>query len=206
MKFKLALFGLATAALATAADTSAPEWQIKTAVLAAPAAERAAATILGYDASGKVVTLRQGTNSFVCLADNPKQKGFSVACYHKELDPFMARGRALAAEGKNATEVFKIREAEVKSGKLPMPDKSILNVTTGKLDEATGEVTELYTRYVIYIPYATVESTGIPLAPLADGAPWIMDAGTHRAHIMINPPKTAAAKGTTESDKLKHHK
>ena len=29
----------------------------------------------------------------------------------------------------------------------------------------------------------------IPLAPLADGAPWIMDPGTHRAHIMINPPK-----------------
>jgi hypothetical protein len=116
----------------------------------------------------------------------------------------MARGRALAAEGKSAPEIFKIRENEVKSGKLPMPDRSILNVTSGKVDDATGEVTELYTRYVIYIPYATVESTGIPLAPLADGAPWIMDAGTHRAHIMINPPK-GAAKGTAESDKLKHH-
>lgn len=205
MKLRTAFVCVATAAAATAADVSSPEWQIKTAVLAAPAAERAAATILGYDASGKVVTLRQGTNNFVCLADNPKQKGFSVACYHKELEPFMARGRALAAEGKKAPEVFKIRETEVKSGKLPMPDKSILNVTTGTVNEATGEVTDLYTRYVIYIPYATVESTGIPLAPLADGAPWIMDPGTHRAHIMINPPKTAAAKGTTESDKLKHH-
>lgn len=205
MKLRIASLFAATAALAIAADTSSPEWQLKTAVLAAPTAERAAATVLGYDAAGKVVTLRQGTNNFVCLADNPKQKGFSVACYHKQLDPFMARGRALAAEGKNATEIFKIREAEVKSGKLPMPDKSILNVTSGKVDEATGEVSELYTRYVIYIPYATVESTGIPLAPLADGAPWIMDAGTHRAHIMINPPK-GAAKGTTESDKLKHHK
>jgi hypothetical protein len=204
MKLPIALFGFATAALAAAAEAPTAEWQIKTAVLAAPAAERAAATILGYDASGKVVTLRQGTNNFVCLADNPKQKGFSVACYHKELDPFMARGRALAAEGKSAPEIFKIRENEVKSGKLPMPDRSILNVTSGKVDDATGEVTELYTRYVIYIPYATVESTGIPLAPLADGAPWIMDAGTHRAHIMINPPK-GAAKGTAESDKLKHH-
>ncbi|MBL9211864.1 MAG: hypothetical protein JNL92_15440 [Opitutaceae bacterium] len=205
MKLRIASLLAATAAVAIAADTTSPEWQLKTAVLAAPTAERAAATVLGYDAAGKVVTLRQGTNNFVCLADNPKQKGFSVACYHKELEPFMARGRALAAEGKNATEIFKIREAEVKSGKLPMPDKSILNVTSGKVDEATGEVSELYTRYVIYIPYATVESTGIPLTPLADGAPWIMDPGTHRAHIMINPPK-GAAKGTTESDKLKHHK
>ena len=32
-------------------------------------------------------------------------------------------------------------------------------------------------------------TTGIPLAPLTPGGPWIMDPGTHRAHIMINPPK-----------------
>lgn len=204
MKLRFAFLHLASVIAVLAADPSSPAWQLKTAVLAAPPADRAGATVLGYDANGKVVTLRQGTNNFVCLADNPKQKGFSVACYHKELEPFMARGRALAAEGKNAKEVFQIREREVKSGKLPMPDKSILNVTSGTVNATTGEVTDLYTRYVIYIPYATVESTGIPLTPLADGAPWIMDPGTHRAHIMINPPKSAA-KGTAESDKLKHH-
>lgn len=198
---------LFAAAAVNAAETPAPEWQIKTAVLAAPAAERDAATVLGYDASGAVVTLRQGTNNLVCLADNPRQPGFSVACYHKELEPFMARGRALAAEGKKADEVFKIREEEVKAGKLKMPDKSLLNVTTGKVDPKTGEVTELYTRYVVYIPYATVESTGIPLTPIADGAPWLMNPGTHRAHIMINPPKSAAgAKGTPASDEHKNHK
>ena len=202
----LCLVFLSSVALAT--DTASPEWQIKTAVLAAPAADRAGATVLGYDASGAVVTLRPGTNNFICLADDPKAKGFSVACYHKDLEPFMARGRALAAQGKNANEVFKIREAEVKAGQLAMPDKSILNVTTGKVDTATGEVTELYTRYVIYIPYATPESTGIPLTPIADGAPWIMNPGTHRAHIMINPPKpgAVATKGTPASDEHKNHK
>jgi len=88
-----------------------------------------------------------------------------------------------------------------------MPDKSILNVATGKVNETTGEVTDLYTRYVIYIPYATPESTGIPLVPVADGAPWMMNPGTHRAHIMINPPKTAVAtKGTPASDEHKNHK
>lgn len=206
MTLRIALF-CAAASLAGAAEIPSTEWQIKTAVLAAPTADRAGATVLGYDASGAVVTLRPGTNNFICLADDPKQKGFSVACYHKDLEPFMARGRALVAQGKNATEVFKIREDEVKAGTLKMPDRSILNVTTGKLDEKTGEVTELYTRYVIYIPWATVESTGIPLAPIADGAPWIMNPGTHRAHIMINPPKTgAASKGTPASDEHKNHK
>lgn len=197
---------LCAAASAHAADTSSTEWQIKTAVLAAPEADRAGAAILGYDSTGAVVTLRKGSNNFVCLADNPKQKGFSVACYHKDLEPFMARGRVLAAEGKDGGEVFKIREEEVKSGKLKIPDKSILNVTTGTVNEATGEVSDLYTRYVIYIPFATPETTGIPLAPLADGAPWIMNPGTHRAHIMINPPKAAApAKSTPASDAHKDH-
>ena len=203
MNIRIALFCVAS--FAGAAEVPPAAWQIKTAVLAAPPAERAGATVLGYDAAGSVTTLRPGSNHFICLADDPKQKGFSVACYHKDLEPFMARGRALATQGKNAVEIFKIREDEVKSGALRMPDKSILNVTTGKLDEGTGEVIELYTRYVIYIPYATVESTGIPLAPIADGAPWIMNPGTHRAHIMINPPK-AGTKGTGASDEHKNHK
>lgn len=205
MNVRIALF--CAASLASAAEIPSAEWQIKTALLAAPQAERDAATVLGYDPNGGLVTLRKGSNNFICLADDPKQKGFSVACYPKELDPFMARGRELTAQGKNATEIFKIREDDVKAGKLRIPDKSILNVTTGKVNEATGEVTELYTRYVIYIPYATPESTGIPLVPIADGAPWMMNPGTHRAHIMINPPKsTTPAKGTPASDEHKNHK
>jgi hypothetical protein len=196
MKLRLAL--LCAAALgraAFAADIPSAEWQIKTALLAAPKIGQDAATVLGYDPAGKLVTLRPGTNNLICLADDPKQKGFSVSCYHKDLEPFMARGRELAAEGKKAPDVFKIREEEVKAGKLRMPDKGVLNVTTGKVNEATGEVTEVYTRYVIYIPYGTPETTGIPLAPVAPGGPWIMDPGTHRAHIMINPPKPETPKG-----------
>jgi hypothetical protein len=59
---------------------------------------------------------------------------------------------------------------------------------SGEYDD-NGEATNLYTRFVFYIPYATAESTGLPTSPVVVGAPWIMDPGTHRAHIMINPPK-----------------
>ena len=191
-RLALLVFPVALLASAVAADIPSAEWQIKTAVLAAPEAARAAATVLGYDPSGKVVTLRAGTNNLICLADDPKQTGFSVACYHKDLEPFMARGRELQAQGKKAPEITKIREEEVKAGKLKMPERGVLNVTSGKVDEATGEVTDLYTRYVVYIPYATPETTGIPLVPVSPGGPWLMDSGTHRAHIMINPPKPPA--------------
>lgn len=206
MKKLISLVLLTAVPLLSAAEIPSAEWQIKTAILAAPEEERDAATVLGYDPSGVVVTLRKGSNNFVCLADNPAQKGFSVACYHKDLEPFMARGRALTAEGKNAAEIFNIREAEVKSGKLPLPDKSILNVTTGAVNEATGEIHDAYTRYVIYIPYATPESTGIPLEPVTDGAPWIMNPGTHRAHIMISPPKPLiGTKSTSATEDHKNH-
>ena len=77
MNPRIAFFCVAS--VGSAADMSSPEWQLKTALLAAPKADRENATVLGYDQSGAVVTLRQGSNNFICLADNPKQKGFSVA-------------------------------------------------------------------------------------------------------------------------------
>lgn len=165
------------------------DYQLKTGVLAAPEHQRADATVMGFNANGEMVTLREGSNDFVCIADNPTKEGFSVAAYHKSLEPFMTRGRELKAQGLNAKEVFDKREEEVAAGTLEMPDKATLYVTTGEPNAETGEIDNLYTRYVIYIPYATEETTGMPLSPPAPGAPWIMDPGTHRAHIMINPPK-----------------
>ena len=168
------------------------EVQIKTAILAAPEQSRADVTVYGYNAKGEFVTLRKGTNDYFCIADDPNGKGFSVSCYHKALEPFMARGRELKTEGKNFKEIFDIREEEVKSGKLKMPkDGTTLFVyfaSDENYNRETGEITNGNFRYVVYIPWATVESTGLPLKPEAPGMPWIMDPGTHRAHIMINPP------------------
>jgi hypothetical protein len=166
--------------------------QIKTALLAAPDDKKADAMVYGYDAKGAFVVLRKGTNELVCLASDPTQPGLNVSCYHKDLDPFMARGRELKAEGKNAKEIFDIREAEAKSGKLIMPKQpSNLQVYTAAPEAytaATGEVTKGNFRSVVYIPWATAASTGLPTKPAAPGMPWIMDPGTHRAHIMITPP------------------
>lgn len=168
------------------------ENQIGAAVLAAPEEHRADATVLGYDAAGNILTLREGTNNFICLADNPNLEGFNVACYHKNLEPFMARGRALKAEGKSGGEIFEIREKEAKEGTLNMPEQAAtLYVYSGKdaqYDPETGEAAGANLRYVVYIPWATPETSGLPLKPQVPGGPWIMDPGTHRAHIMISPP------------------
>ncbi len=165
------------------------DWQIATATLAAPEHERAASTVLGYKSDGSFGTLREGSNDLICIADDPARKGFSVACYHESLEPFMARGRALRLEGKSADEIFQIREVEAKSGALEMPDRALLYVLTGQVNADTKEVENSHLRYVFYIPFATAESTGLPLGPTGPGGPWIMNPGTHRAHIMITPPK-----------------
>ncbi|HWA85724.1 MAG TPA: hypothetical protein VG710_05850 [Opitutus sp.] len=183
------LVTIGTSVASSAAEAPPASRQIAIAVQAAPEKERDACTVLGYDDTGKLVTLREGTNNLICLADDPKLPGISVACYEKGLEPFMRRGRDLRAEGKDDRTVFATREAEVKAGTLKIPDKSILFVVTGTGVSPTGEIENRYLRYVIYIPYATPESTGIPKSPAGPGGPWLMDAGTHHAHIMINPPR-----------------
>lgn len=169
------------------------EVQIRTAVLAAPEDQRDAAMVYGYDESGKMVVLREGTSNLVCLADDPGAEGISVSCYSKKLEPFMARGRQLKEEGHGMMEIREQRKQEVESGSLQMPDApSMLYVLSGSeenYDRETGELEDAHLRYVIYTPFATTESTGLPDKPHAPGMPWLMDPGTHRAHIMITPPK-----------------
>ncbi|MEX2303333.1 MAG: hypothetical protein WD733_20500 [Bryobacterales bacterium] len=186
----LLLAGLAALGTVQAADAPPPEQQIAAAILAAPEERRAEAGVLGYDAAGKVVTLRAGSNDLLCLADNPAEDAFSVACYHKDLEPFMARGRALAAEGVTGKERHAKRWKEVDDGKLDMPREArLLYVLTGKgFDPASGQIQEAYLRWVVYVPFATPESTGLSTDP-APGKPWLMYPGTAGAHIMISPPK-----------------
>ena len=116
---------------------------------------------------------------------------FFVEINHKKLEPFMARGRELSKQGLDFEQRMKIRGEEVASGKLKMPDvPSMMYVYFGKeenYDPTTGELKDGKFRYVIYTPYATTESTGLPDKPHSPGMPWLMDPGTHRAHIMIGP-------------------
>ena len=171
----------------------APEIQIKTAILAAPSDKQAGAKVYGYKSDGTFSVIRNGSNDFVCLADDPKKDDISVSCYQADLDPFMERGRVLSKEGKNQKEIFDIRETEVKGGTLKMPKQAstlyVLSGSKDNYDATTGVLKNSYLRYVVYIPYATAESTGLALKPDMPGMPWIMDPGTHRAHIMINPAK-----------------
>jgi hypothetical protein len=199
MKKGMILLGLTLLAISVRAQSlvASAENQIKTAVLAAPADKRAGAAVYGYNTNKEFTLLRKGTNELICLADNPDQKGFSVSCYHRDLDPFMDRGRKLKEQGKAFQEIFDTREKEAKAGTLKLPKQPtslfVFSAPDENYNAATGEVKGGNLRYVVYIPFATAESTGLPLKPEAPGMPWIMHPGTHGAHIMITPPPTTPA-------------
>jgi hypothetical protein len=193
MKILMTFFLTLCAINTISAQTPSQEIQLKTALLAAPEEMREGVTVLGYDSDGELHVLKKGNNGMICLADDPGTPGLNVSCYHETLEPFMQRGRELKKEGKSFQEIFDIREDEVKQGKLMMPKDGaslfVLTADAADYNPETGEVKDSYLRSVVYIPWATAESTGLPLKPAAPGMPWIMDPGTHRAHIMINPPR-----------------
>lgn len=190
-KLLVVLLALAGVSVYSQSNILPPEIQIKTAVLAAPEMYQDQATVLGYNKEGKLITLREGNNEMICLADDPNREGINVACYSVELEPFMARGRELIAQGKSEVEKREIRKNEIDAGTLEMPFEPamvyILSADEKDLDPKTGQLANSKIRYVLYKPYMSGESTGLPTKPQAPGMPWLMDADTHRSHIMITP-------------------
>lgn len=163
-------------------------WQIAAAVLPLPDSMRAGAAVLGYR-DGKLVQLRAGTNQMICLADNPEQKGFETSCYHKALDPFMARGRALRLAGvKDRHAIDSLRLADVRAGRIVMPKGptmlASLFAESDSFDPAAGRPEKSSMLHVIYLPYATEASSGISAAPAKD-RPWLMYGGKPWAHVML---------------------
>ena len=161
--------------------------QVALAVLPLPKEFRADATVLGYNAKGKLVTLRQGTGTMTCLMSDPKLTEFHPACYQNGMEPFMARGRALRAQG--VKNVDSARFAEVKAGTLKVPAQAAtlwaLDGPMSGVNVAAGTVTSaIKSRCAVYMPFATAASTGLPDKPIMNG-PWLMDAGTAKAHIMF---------------------
>jgi hypothetical protein len=185
----LSLLLLVPTAVAAQTDTILAR-QVAQAVAPLPQAFRAGATVLGYSRRADLpITLRAGEGPFICLADDPSDTRFHVACYHRDLEPFMARGRELRAQG-HTQDVDSIRFREIGEQRLAMPrHPAALYSLTGPADSvrvADGAVTGAQPLYVVYIPFATPESTGLPAQP-APNAPWIMFPGTPKAHIMFVP-------------------
>lgn len=193
MRHRLAKFGLAvlSAALPLTLPAQAVmpvDQQLASAVLPLPAEMRDGAGVMGYKAPGKLELLRPVKNGMLCLADDPADDRFHVACYADTIDPFMERGRELRRQGVTGARVDTTRFAEIRSGKLKMPEKpaALYQITAPKnaYNVATKTITGGTSSMVVYVPFATGESTGLSTKP-STTSPWLMLPGTPKAHIMF---------------------
>jgi hypothetical protein len=181
---------------ALAAQGTSVEREVAQAVSPLVASLQAGAAVRVFR-NGTLTDIRGGTNGLICLADDPARKGFHAACYHESLEPFMARGRALRASGLTAEATDSARLAEFEAGALPLPTPGAFLSSISSDDEAfdpSGGV-PAGTRglYVVYLPYATEASTGIPATPARD-RPWLMYPGKPTAHVMIARQPSAAGR------------
>ncbi len=189
----LALAVMALAAVGhqvACAQDVAVEHQIAEAVSPLPEPMRAGATVLSYRGSRTLVTIREGSNGMICLADRPGDDRWHVACYHKDLEPFMARGRELRAQGiTERAAIDSARLAEIQSGALSMPERPTalhsLSGPLGSFDHQTGTVSGVQGLHVVYTPYATEETLGYSIEPSRE-RPWLMYPGKPWAHVMIS--------------------
>jgi hypothetical protein len=180
------------AASTTGAQVVTPppaDQQIAAAVIALPREMRDQAGVMGYRIAGRLEVLRPARNGMQCLADDPSDERFHVACYATSLEPFMARGRALRGAGTSGTQIDTVRFAEVRRGSLRMPTApaALYSLTGPKndFDVATGTAPKSKPLFVLYMPGATRESTGLNTAPSGNG-PWLMFPGTPKAHLMLS--------------------
>ena len=164
------------------AQSSSDTHLVNQALAAAPDELKEDARVLAYDDQGMYRLVRDGDNGLTCVADNPGA----------ELEAYMARGRELRAEGMTGSETVTARGEEIEAGTLSFTEgPSTLYIRYGDeayYDAESGEVMASRLRYVIYTPFATAATTGLPTQPAGPGAPWLMLPGDWRAHIMITPP------------------
>lgn len=165
--------------------------QIAAAVLPLPDSMRAGARVLGYAADGSFGELKAGTGAMTCIADDPTDNRFHVACYHNSMEAYMVRGRELRAQHVQQPALDSIRKAEVLSGRIHLPNAAALYSLTGPLtsyDPATNTVHGARPLFVVYVPFATAESLGLPATPVGNsGKHWVMHSGEPSAHIMYAP-------------------
>jgi hypothetical protein len=184
-------FGVLALAAVPSLNAQEPtdEWMIAAAVLAAPPQFRAAAEVRKWD-HGSLVTIREGSG-VICIADTPGDDAFRGACYHESLEPFMARGRELKAEGLSGMKYQEARWADADAGRLKLPEHMAmvfnLSFACEDFDPATADPTTGGRLHAAYAPYLTPEMSGLPLAPQTQ-EPWLMWPGKAGAHVMVAIP------------------
>lgn len=175
----LGSLALATSAFAQAPAAAAPG-PYDYILAAAPANQRADATVIKWKSDFTYDTLKKGTNKMVCYDRSgfPLQQPFSIECTSTANLERAAQNLKAEATGDKAKSEAMLAEME-KNGTRVKPEYG--SVWFHLMGPDKDHVRQHMT---VALPMATTASTGLPDKPAGGGA-WIMNAGTTTAHLMV---------------------
>ncbi len=157
---------------------------VETAVLPLPANLQSDASVVTYTAEGTLRIIGAGTNGFFCIADNPDDQRFSVACHPESMRAYLERRRQLSL-----TETRTVRDSlltgEIQEGKLELAVGTLSRFISGPINPETGVPDSVRVWSEIAVPFAGPEKTGLTLEDAGE-APWMMRPNQYGAHIMID--------------------
>jgi hypothetical protein len=176
---RIAMFVLGVVVVSIGALAQAQDTAVETALLAAPASLRDAATVIKWKSDFTYDTLRKGTNRLVCYDRTglPEQQPFSIECTSVANLDRVAQNLKFEAVGDKVKTQAMLDAAE-KDGTRVKPEYGSVwyHMLGPDREHARIHVT-------IAVPGATTQSLGLPDNNKA-GTVWIMNAGTSTAHLM----------------------
>lgn len=178
--FAIVLGSLTLATSAFAQAPAAAPTPFDYILAAAPANQRAEATVVKWKPDFTYDTLKKGTNRMVCYDRSgfPLQQPFSIECTSIANLDRVAQNMKAEATGDKAKSEAMLAEFE-KSGTRVKPEYgSVWFHLMGPDKEHPRQ------HMTVALPGATTATTGLPDKPGQGGA-WIMNAGTTTAHLMV---------------------
>ncbi|MBL8133542.1 MAG: hypothetical protein JNL42_16895 [Anaerolineae bacterium] len=172
--FLIITFGLA-AVQALAQDDAAAQAKIDSALSAAPAAITQDATILdwSFDADGKFVVLREGTNGWSCLPDEPTTEVNNPLCFDEAALTWVYA--LVSGEAPNLTVPG--------FGYMLLGDEAFSNSNPGATEPAADHWMST-DPYMMFILPSGVDLGGMSHDEHSPG-PFVMWRGTPYQHIMV---------------------
>jgi hypothetical protein len=178
---RIVLFVLGVIVVSTSALAQAPDATVETALLAAPANLREAATVIKWKSDFTYDTLKKGTSRLVCYDRSglPSQQPFSIECTSvANLDRVAQNLKIEAAGAGDKIKTQALLDAAEKDGTRVKPEYGSVwyHMLGADREHARMHMT-------IAVPGATTQSIGLP-DNNKQGTVWIMNAGTSTAHLM----------------------
>lgn len=157
-----------------ALDISTAEGKISSAMSAAPAAIASEATIMEMAQDGSMNQLREGSNGWVCMPDNPGTPGPDPMCVDRVWQAWFG-----AYLSRSTPELGEVGTAYMLAGGA---DAS--NTDPYATAPAEGEEWVMSGPHVMTLPASPDQLASYPTDPEA-GGPYVMWAGTPYAHLMV---------------------